>query len=254
MCGRYGLNVDANDLMRVYQAIGRDIEEWTPRYSVAPSNTVPILIALPGELPTEIPAPQEPAAARTREPAVARALEPAVWGFRPFWAKEGRPRPINARLETVATNGMFRSSFRAHRAIVPMTGYYEWTPGPGRTKIPHWIHADGALLHAAAVTTSGRSEEGEARTVAIVTTTGTDRAGEIHDRMPVFMTADCLDDWLAPGKLEPQEGEELVHLAADQARRVASSLSSYRVSPRVNSVARIDPHDPTLIDPAETLF
>lgn len=247
MCGRYGLNVGATDLMRVYQAIGRDIEGWTPTYSVAPSTTIPILIAVPEEAPHEI----EP---ETREPAAARALEPATWGFRPFWAKAGGPRPINARLETVATNGMFRTSFRSHRAIVPMTGYFEWTPSKAKTKIPHWIHADGQLLNAAAITSTTSTEGVSTTTTAIITTTGTDRAGEIHDRMPVFLAEDALDEWLDPEKLDLDQAEGLVQLAGAQAEQIATTLDSYRVDPRVNNVRRIDPSDPTLIEPAETLF
>ncbi|MCI1747130.1 MAG: SOS response-associated peptidase [Acidipropionibacterium sp.] len=192
MCGRYGLNVNANDLATVYRAIGEDIDGWTPQYSIAPSTTVPILLALPGDPDQDDPRaapprPAAPAAVPAAENAV-RILEPARWGFRPAWANESGPRPINARLETVASNGMFRASFRAHRAIVPMTGYYEWTPGRGKTKIPHWIHGDAGLLHAAGVTATTTTDGVATTTVAIITTTGTDRAGEIHDRMPVFLT------------------------------------------------------------------
>lgn len=56
---------------------------------------------------------------------VREALLP-TWGPLPSWAKENGPRPISARLETAATNGMFRSSSTSARALVPMTGYFEW--------------------------------------------------------------------------------------------------------------------------------
>ncbi len=239
MCGRYGLSVGSADLARAYHAVGDDIAGWSPQYSIAPSTVVPILV----------PRPEGDGSA---DPPGTRALEPARWGFRPSWAARSGPRPINARLETVSTNGLFRTAFRSHRAVVPMTGYYEWTPGPGRTKIPHWIHADGRLLSAAAVTAD--SPDDGLRTVAIVTTTGSDRAGEIHDRMPVFLADEALDEWLQPGRLDPTGAEGLVHLAAEQARRIAGRLDSRQVDPRVNSVRRIDPADPSLIDPVPTLF
>lgn len=41
----------------------------------------------------------------------------------PAWAKAQGSRPINARMETVATNGMFRSPFSNGCAVVLMTGY-----------------------------------------------------------------------------------------------------------------------------------
>lgn len=74
-------------------------------------------------------------APRTRAPIVRNRLVDgnrvreaglATWGPRPSWAKDKGPRPINARLETVASNDMFRSSFVSSRVICPMTGYYEW--------------------------------------------------------------------------------------------------------------------------------
>lgn len=251
MCGRYGLNVGAGDLARVYQAIGDDIDGWTPLYSIAPSTFVPMLIAVPGP-------PAAPDRPVPEEPAAVRRLEPAQWGFRPAWARQGGPRPINARLETVATNRMFRTAFGSHRAIIPMTGYFEWTAGPARTRIPHWIHpdsqADEGVLNAAAISTRFQADGDEIDTVALITTTATDRAGEVHDRMPVFLTEEALDEWLWPGRLDHGEGEELVQLAGAQARQVAGTLGSRRVSPRVNSVRSIDPGDPTLIEPMETLF
>ena len=69
-----------------------------------------------------------------------------TWGLRPSWAKEKGPRPINARLETAATNGMFRSAFASARALVPMTGYYEWQEAledGKKVKNPSYVHAPG---------------------------------------------------------------------------------------------------------------
>lgn len=48
---------------------------------------------------------------RLHDGEVLRNLDLAMWGLRPSWAKEGGPAPINARIETAATNGMFRSAF-----------------------------------------------------------------------------------------------------------------------------------------------
>ncbi|AXE37394.1 Putative SOS response-associated peptidase YedK [Acidipropionibacterium virtanenii] len=239
MCGRYGLSLGAEDLARVYQAIGDDIDGWTPHYSVAPSTTIPVLRARPDE--------------DAGSPDGIRVLEPARWGFKPSWAKEKGPRPINARLETVATNGMFRNAMRSARCVVPMTGYYEWTEEGGK-KVPHWIHADGRLLNAVSVAAASRTDDGWLVTVAIVTTTATDSAGQVHDRMPVFLDEDDLDEWLTPGKLDETGVNGLVSLAGEDAARIAGHLDTYRVDPRVNNVRRIDPSAPDLIEPVEDLF
>lgn len=36
----------------------------------------------------------------------------------------------------------------------------------------------------------------------VITRTGQDSAGEVHDRMPVFLTSDVWSDWLNPDKLD----------------------------------------------------
>ena len=81
----------------------------TANWNIAPTHTVPVVREFVDD-----------------DGEVQRSLELARWGLYPAWAKDKGPRPINARLETIATNGMFRGPFSSGRAIVPMTGYYEW--------------------------------------------------------------------------------------------------------------------------------
>lgn len=69
----------------------------------------------------------------------------------PSWGGKG-PRPIDARMEPIATNGMFRGLFPSGRAVEPMTSYYEWLEADGG-KDPYVVHQpDGKLLHAAGLT------------------------------------------------------------------------------------------------------
>lgn len=226
MCGRFSLGVSGDDLARVYRALADPIAGWGPHYSVAPFTMVPILRS---------GAPDDPA----RVPDVAR------WGFHPSWARENGPRPINARLETVATKPMFRAAMSAMRCIVPMTGYFEWTTEAGR-KVPHHIHSD-EILSAAAIATPG---DGEAPTsIAIVTSPARDAAGRVHDRMPVFVTAEDLDEWIDPHRLDRTGAEALAHHVGAAGAVVASGLRADRVDPRVNSVGVIDPTDPRLVEP-----
>lgn len=123
------------------------------------------------------------------------------------------PRPINARLETIATSGMFRGSFSSGRAVVPMTGYYEWVEADDGGKDPIYIHhPDGQLLHAAGLTAARKAEYGDGWdvTFTIVTREARDAGGEVHDRMPVVLTEGAFADWLVPGKLEAQQKELLL--------------------------------------------
>ncbi len=71
-----------------------------------------------------------------------RELPQISWGFVPSWAKDfqkQRPKPINARIETVATSGMFKRAFATNRCIVPAQGYYEWVVREDG-KEPHFVH------------------------------------------------------------------------------------------------------------------
>jgi putative SOS response-associated peptidase YedK len=55
--------------------------------------------------------------------------------------RSGRPPPVNARCETIATNGMFRKAYAARRCLVPVDGYSEWQrpDSSGKKKQPYAI-------------------------------------------------------------------------------------------------------------------
>jgi putative SOS response-associated peptidase YedK len=61
-----------------------------------------------------------------------------------------RLRLINARVETLASEPAWRRSFARRRAVVPMSGFYEWTPVEADGKVRKqrfYIHppVDGVL-------------------------------------------------------------------------------------------------------------
>ncbi|GAB3609330.1 hypothetical protein GCM10027414_14550 [Humibacter ginsengiterrae] len=56
-----------------------------------------------------------------------RTVDEAVWDFRPAFMRDSKRPNFNARIETVASNGLLKGAFASARALVPMRGYYEWT-------------------------------------------------------------------------------------------------------------------------------
>lgn len=238
MCGRYSVAVSGADLVDALELDGAEPGfEWSPAYSVAPRTRAPVVRdRLVGEQ-------------RVRE-----AFLP-TWGLRPSWAKEKGPRPINARLETAATNGMFRSAFASARALVPMTGYYEWQEAVEdgkKVKNPSYVHApeDELLLAAGLLAFHREGDDEEWRTTfTIITRTGEDAAGEVHDRMPVFLTPAVWDTWLNPEKIGKEHAADLLDLLDAQSRAVAATLRTRSVSRAVNNVRTLNRHDPALIDP-----
>ncbi|MCT1909522.1 SOS response-associated peptidase [Brachybacterium paraconglomeratum] len=225
-------------LLHGYVATGQDrAAQWEAVYSIAPRTKAPVVREFVDD-----------------DGEVQRSLELARWGLHPAWAKVRGPRPINARMETIATNGMFRGPFSSGRAVVPMTGYYEWVEAEDGGKDPFFIHhPDGELLHAAGLTAARKSEDGEGWdvTFTIVTREARDAGGEVHDRMPVFLTEDSVGEWLAPGKLEAEQKDPLLAMIDKVSTTVANELETYAVDRQVNNVRTLDRTYPSLIAPLE---
>lgn len=82
-------------------------------------------------------------------------------------------------------------------------------------------------------------------------TIGEDAAGEVHDRMPVFLTEAAWDTWLDPQKVDKDQAGDLLDLLDSESCTVASTLQTRPVSRAVNNVRTLNRHDPGLIEPAE---
>ncbi len=111
MCGRYAAFLPAEAVARLFHTVN-------PLPNVAASWNV---------------APSQDAMVVRRHPETgARHLDLLKWGLVPHWTKDPAhtQRPINARAETVATSGMFRSAFAQRRCIVPADAFYEWQVQP----------------------------------------------------------------------------------------------------------------------------
>jgi len=118
------------------------------------------------------------------------------WGFKK-WDGKGSPI-INARVETLATKNMFAPLLKAGRCVIPTGEYYEWKT-TGRDKVKHFIKdREGNLLFMAGL----YRETEDGREFVIITKDAQADIGEIHDRMPVILRTDQIEDWLS-GKLSP---------------------------------------------------
>ena len=137
------------------------------------------------------------------------------------------------------------------RAIVPMTGYFEGT-GPPKDKTPHYVSSGGELLSAAGLSAFCKIDESDGgweTSCVVITRTAVDAAGEVHDRMPVFLTPDVSADWLRPEKLTDKAGTlSMLEHASDA---IAATLVSWVVDRKVNSVRSVDPGDESIIDMVE---
>ncbi len=129
-----------------------------------------------------------------------RAVFPMKWGF------SGRSLLLNARTETAGIRPTFRESWERRRCIVPASWYFEWehfrgSDGKTRTGDKYRIRPkDSALTWLCGLY---RIEEGLPVFVILTREPG-GRIRFLHDRMPLILPKDCVDDWIRP-ETNPEE-------------------------------------------------
>lgn len=228
MCGRFALDQTTDELIQEYVAAGGDYRDWRPDWNIAPTDTVPVVRMRHGE--------RELAGVRW---GVVSPISPTFGGGKPI---------INARIETVATNGLFRPGFESHRCLVPALGYYEWQLTEGG-KQPYFINKPGSHLAMAGIIRPWRDRskpdddpERWRLSMAIITMDAHVAPGEVHDRMPAFLTPGSYDDWLG----DHLSGEDLLRLLDATSHEVADNIEYHAVSKAVNSVRN---DGPELVEP-----
>ena len=149
-----------------------------------------------------------------------------TWGLIPFWAKNKKWKPINARGETVHEKGMFKQAFKSKRCLIPASSYYEWIEPEPKKKLPFNIHLpESEPFFFAGIW--ARNDTLETTTSAIITLSPTSNIAHIHDRMPVILTRDAWEPWMSPDTdtdgalalLEKNRGADLV------AHRVSTAVN-----------------------------
>ena len=214
-----------DDIVRLYRlTLGAPPHNLRPRYDVCPTDTVDAIVFEQG----------------------VRSLVPMRWGLVPRWwsktLKDIRLATFNARAETVTTKPFFRDAFKHTRCLIPVSGYYEWQDTPGGKQPWYFTARDGSP----ALTVAGLWDEWKnpetgqpLKSCTMIVTEPNDFVREVHDRMPVLLTAEQFEPWL--------RGEAgLEYLKPPP----TDFLQKWPVSKRVNS-SRADPDDTTLIEKVE---
>lgn len=165
MCGRYYVK---NDLpQKLGKLIGRHRVAGVPfRFGdITPAMSVPVLRLSKNEM----------------------ALQEMTWGIP---KTDGKGLIINARAESVREKSGFKDAITAHRVLIPASGFYEWDKSKNQV---NFTDETGLLFLAGFFQFAGK--ESERRTV-ILTTTANDSMIKVHDRMPLMIRGDEIEDWL----------------------------------------------------------
>lgn len=174
MCGRFAFY---SPIAKLARKVGVTVPELegSPRYNVAPGTWITAL--------------------HQKSEGTAPLIDEMWWGYRPMWAKGSGNQPINARVETVATNAYFKNAFAKHRCLIPADGWYEWVKNTS-PKQPHFIcRVDREPLFFAGIFAE---RDDSSLGCAILTEPARGSAAEVHDRMPLILNDDSLSHWLAP--------------------------------------------------------
>ena len=223
MCGRYTLNVPRKLVMGLFGPIDLpDVDAYFARFNVAPGQKCLVFDEADGSR---------------------RAAE-RKWGLLPrFMADAKGFKPINARAETVATNGMFKGAFARRRCLVPATGFYEPEEDASDEKTGRWWYfkrEDDAPFAFAGIWETWGEGEGYLETFTIITTDPMQVVSECgHKRSPVIVPAETYDLWLDGDAKVPQLKKLLAPHPSDE-------FVGYPVDGRAKSVKA---QGPGLIEP-----
>jgi putative SOS response-associated peptidase YedK len=207
MCGRFIIKTDLEHIQLAFN-IDQANTGIKPSYNVAPSQLVVTVVQRDD----------------------ARMLDAMQWGFQPSWAKDKGIRPmINARAETVSTNGLFKHAFQSRRCLIVGDGFYEWQK-TGKVKTPMFIRlkSDEPFGFAGIYTVSKSETESPLVTCAIITTEPNELMRSIHNRMPVILPPKAYDRWLDPSN------QDIEKLAALLKPYPASQMQAWEVTKQVN--------------------
>jgi putative SOS response-associated peptidase YedK len=239
MCGRFAVIGPADDLIALFDIdrVGEHLPE--PSFNIAPTDTVSIVLdSVPKDAEDDQPV---------------RRLEAARWGLVPAWAKDVGvgTRAFNARIESLVDNNMFKNAVRKRRAIVPATGYYEWRLVDG-IKQPEFIHLPDELTVFAGLyewwRDPSKGDDDPDRWVlstTIITRDAVGDLGSIHDRMPVFLAPELIDEWLDP---HADISAELLGAVAEGGAEMAGRMEHYEVGREVGNVRN---NGPELLEPLD---
>ena len=192
MCTRYALEKDLPELKEIADEV---LQSLLAQRFVA-THARPIVTS--GEVrPTDIVPVIAPNAKGLK------TVFPMQWGF---LNKDNKRTLFNARVETAGEKPTFKDAWQSHRCIIPASYYFEWAhfkspDGREKTGDRFAIQPSGCTL--TWLCGLYRIENGYPVFV-VLTKAPTVELSKIHDRMPLMLPKDRIEDWINPSS-NPEE-------------------------------------------------
>lgn len=137
--------------------------------------------------------------AGARGPGLARAR----WGLVPFFHKGPmsafKLTTFNAMSETAHEKASFKGSLQRRRALIPTTGWWEWTPGETpKDKKLRWsfTHGAGEIITLAGLWERAHTADGPIESFTIMTQPSDGHLTDYHHRAPVVIRPADRKVWL----------------------------------------------------------
>lgn len=167
MCGRYQFTAEqCEEIRQIAESIQCKYGKgsWSPG-EIRPTANAPVLVA-EGDAP---------------------GLQLMKWGY-----QLQNSLVINARAETATQKPLFRESVKTRRCLIPSTGFYEWDSR--KHKYLFTLPGEPVLYMAGLY----ELREGE-DCYCILTTAPNASMRPVHDRMPLVIPREKMQDWLIDG-------------------------------------------------------
>ncbi|TAN66748.1 MAG: SOS response-associated peptidase [Methylobacter sp.] len=206
MCGRYNLIATGQQIMDHFKLLS--VPAHKPDYNIPPGQKILAIVQL--------------------EDGSNRIVN-LHWGLIPSWSKDSKisSHLINARAETLTEKPSFKHAYRHRRCLIPATGFFEWQ-ATKNGKQPYHIHQqDNALFAFAGAWEHWEHDQETVYSCTIITTAANAKIAPIHGRMPVIITPDDYDRWLAKKNTTLEMAD---FLAADAYRTMQVTPISTRIN------------------------
>ena len=169
MCSRYYIDSDIEDeLEKVVSDVDQQICQKCFAGDICPTDMAPIIEKTDQGL----------------------KLSTCKWGY---LLSKGKNLVINARVETVMDKPAFQNGILYHRILVPASRFYEWNHLKEKNS---FTKPDAATLSIAGFCDWFENER------RFLTTVANDSMVKVHDRMPLILEKEQMEDWFNNEKMK----------------------------------------------------